>query len=89
MKEHFIKAVEDGNVGKVRIALSNELLLDPRGKTFAEMLIYAKEKLPNLFEENKEANYNVPPKEEPFYLRLRMILTQIFLLKNLHFIKLL
>ena len=64
MKQEFIEAVDTGNVGKVRIALSNELLLDPRGTTFKEMLTYAKSKLPNLFEENKEANYTVPPKSE-------------------------
>lgn len=88
MKEHFIKAVEDGNVGKVRIALSNELLLDPRGKTFAEMLIYAKEKLPNLFEENKEANYNVPPKEdwnEAFLFKVKNDLDSNFSVEKLAF----
>ena len=63
MKQEFIQAVDSGNVGKARIALSNELLLDPRGKTFTEMLTYAKSKLPNLFVENKEANYSVPPQE--------------------------
>lgn len=64
MKENFIKAVDEGKVGRVRIALANELLLDPRGKTFSEMLTYAKDRLPNLFEENKEAHYTLIPKEQ-------------------------
>lgn len=64
MKQEYIDAVNAGNVGKVRIALSNELLLDPRGKTFGEMLTFAKDKLPDLFEENKEADYDAIPKEK-------------------------
>lgn len=46
------------------MSLSNELLLDPRGKTFTQMLNYAKDNLSNLFEENKEAGYDVLPKEQ-------------------------
>lgn len=64
MDTDFIKDVDNGNVKSVRLDLSNELLMDPRGETFKEMLTYAKSKLPNLFEENKEANYSVPPQEE-------------------------
>ena len=52
MKQTFIESVKSGDVEEVRLALSNELLLDPRGKTFAEMLNYAKANLSNLFEEN-------------------------------------
>lgn len=64
MDKDFIKDVDEGNVKSVRLDLSNELLLDPRGETFKEMLTYAMNKLPNLFDENKEANYNVPPQED-------------------------
>ena len=64
MKQTFIESVKGGDVEEVRLALSNELLLDPRGKTFAEMLNYAKANLSNLFEENKEAGYEVLPKEQ-------------------------
>lgn len=53
MKQTFIESVKNGDVEEVRLALSNELLLDPRGKTFAEMLNYAKANFSNLFEENK------------------------------------
>lgn len=59
MKQKFIESVKSGDVRKVRLSLSNELLLDPRGKAFAEMLNYAKANLSNLFEENREARYEV------------------------------
>lgn len=64
MKPDFIQAVEEHNLAKVRISLTNELLLDPRGKTFSEMLSYAMSKLQDLFEDNKESNYIVPPQAE-------------------------
>ena len=64
MKQTFIESVKSGDVEEVRLALSNELLLDPRGKAFAEMLNYAKANLSNLFEENREARYEVLPKEQ-------------------------
>lgn len=64
MEQNFIESVKSGNVEDVRLSLSNELLVDPRGKSFAEMLNYAKANLPNLFEKNKEADYDVLPKEQ-------------------------
>lgn len=64
MKQKFIESVKSGDVEEVRLSLSNELLLDPRGKTFTQMLNYAKDNLSNLFEENKEAGYDVLPKEQ-------------------------
>lgn len=56
----FKKYVEEQNVKQVRRDLVYALLIDPRGKDFGEMLKFAKERMPNLFEENKEANYTVP-----------------------------
>ena len=64
MKQDFIKAVEGHDVAMVRLALANELLLDPRGTSFGEMLAYAQERMPELFEENMTANYSVPPQGE-------------------------
>lgn len=64
MKQEFITAVNDSDLAKVRISLSNELLLDPRGATFSEMLRYAQERLPDLFEENHVSDYSVPPQEK-------------------------
>lgn len=49
MDTKFINAVQIKNIVRVRLALSNELMLDPRGKTFKEMLQYAESNLPLLY----------------------------------------
>lgn len=64
MRKEYIEAVNTGDVDVVRMSLSNQLLFDPRGGSFNEMLEYAVNHLPNLFEENKVASYSVPPKDE-------------------------
>ena len=46
----FIKAVESNNISRVRYALSDQLLIDPRGNRFHEMLAFADGKMCNLFE---------------------------------------
>ena len=50
MKDKFIKAVTEGDLVDVRLFLSNQLMLDPRGDSFHEMLSFAESKLNNLFE---------------------------------------
>ena len=64
MDEKFICAVEEKNVKVVRMMLSNESLLDPRGGTFDEMLYYGKERLDNLFESNEPAKFDIPTDKE-------------------------
>lgn len=59
MKTRYKEAVEEHNLEKVRIMLADELLLDPRGVTFSEMLEYAKKELPDLFVPDKESNYSI------------------------------
>lgn len=49
MKDKFKKAVESGDLCDVRLFLSNELMLDPRGVSFHEMLSYAESQLSGLF----------------------------------------
>ena len=49
MKDKFKKAVESGDLCDVRLFLSNELMLDPRGESFHEMLSYAESRLEGLF----------------------------------------
>ena len=49
MKTKFTKAVENGDIENVRLFLSNELMLDPRGDSFHEMLNYATTRLNGLF----------------------------------------
>lgn len=88
MKQKFIKSVKSGDVRKVRLSLSNELLLDPRGKAFAEMLNYAKANLSNLFEENREARYEVLPKkqwDENFLFTVKSDLDSNFSVEKLAF----
>ena len=88
MKQKFIESVKCGDVRKVRLSLSNELLLDPRGKSFAEMLKYAKANLSNLFDENKEARYEVLPKDqwnEEFLFKVKSDLDSNFSVEKLAF----
>ena len=41
MNPKFIKLVEERNIIRVRLSLSNELLLDPRGDSFRKMKSFA------------------------------------------------
>lgn len=50
MRKKFINAVSEGDLVDVRLLLSNELMLDPRGASFHEMMSYAESKLNGLFE---------------------------------------
>ena len=61
MKKSFITAVESKDLVMVRVFLANELMLDPRGKSYNEMLSFAKAKLENLFEPDNGTSY---PQEE-------------------------
>ena len=64
MKVEYKAAVDAGDLAMVRMSLSNELLLDPQGRSFSEMLEYAVNNLSNFFEENKDASYEVSPKDQ-------------------------
>lgn len=57
MKAKFIKAVESGDLVSVRLFISNELMLDPRGKSFSEMKNYAEEKISNLYDVDDTKSY--------------------------------
>lgn len=76
MKEQYIKAVTEGNLWKARMMLADELLLDPRGRTFEEMLAYTKAKLPGLFEADRGSNYKLPPDRNTWDEDLRSIIKQ-------------
>jgi len=64
MNQEFQNAVKEQNLASVRMMLTNELLLDPRGKTFEEMLQYAKDRLPNLFEAERPSRFSIPSDKE-------------------------
>lgn len=63
MKQEFVNAVKEHKLAEVRMMLSNELKLDPRGETFSEMFQYAVDNLPDLLEEEKPMKLNIPGKE--------------------------
>ena len=88
MKQDFVTAIAEKNLAKVRISLSNELLLDPRGTTFSEMLTYAMSNLNDLFDENREADYTVPPQsdwDEDFLFKVKNDLDSNFSREKLAF----
>lgn len=58
MKQSFIEQVESHDLAMVRLSLSMELMLDPRGVSFCEMLSYADNKLPDLFEVHDGKTYS-------------------------------
>lgn len=76
MKAKYIEAVTSQNVRKVRMMLADELLLDPRGETFTEMLEYAKNNLPYLFEPNKVSNYEFSLDESTWDIELASTIKQ-------------
>ena len=76
MKQRYIDAVTGRNLVKVRIMLADELLLDPRGETFKEMLEYAKNNLSDLFEPNKVSNYEIPLDENSWDIELASTIKQ-------------
>lgn len=64
MTQEFRSAVESNNVAYVRMMLSNELILDPRGASFDEMLEFAKGRLRDLFEEEVQCDFEIPVDKE-------------------------
>lgn len=57
MKKNFITAVESKDLVSVRVFLANELMIDPRGVSFNEMLSYAKTNMEGLFEADNGQSY--------------------------------
>lgn len=58
MKKSFITAVESKDLVSVRVHLANELMLDPRGASFNEMLTFAKANLEDLYEPDNGMSYS-------------------------------
>lgn len=58
MKSKFVKVVDSVDIVSTRLFLANELMLDPRGKTYHEMKQYAESKLDNLYEPDNGMVYN-------------------------------
>ncbi len=60
MKAKFKKAIEEKDIISVRIFLSNELLLDPRGRSFNKMKTFAENNISDLYEPDDGRNYDTP-----------------------------
>ena len=80
MKQKFITAVNSEDVVLVRLMLSNELMLDPRGKSFDEMLVLAEKQLQNLYESDNQKYYDIPSDnwDEEFLFSLKNDLDENF-----------
>ena len=63
MNKNFIAAVEAKDLVSVRVFLSNELMLDPRGASFDKMLQYARANLEGLFEPDDGVSYPEDPEK--------------------------
>lgn len=61
MKAKYIKAVDNNDIVSVRFFLSNELMLDPRGKSFSEMKNFAESRISNLYESHDGKLYEEDP----------------------------
>ena len=57
MGAKFTKKVQDNDLYGVRLSLADEMFIDPRGNGFKEMLAYAEEYLPNLYETDDGKEY--------------------------------
>lgn len=60
MTNEFKKAVEENDLKSVRMMLTNELIKEPSGKTFEEMLAFAKERMPDLFVAEEPSKFAIP-----------------------------
>ena len=59
MKPKFKKIVDAGDVISTRLFLSNEMMLDPRGNSFKEMLSYAETTLKDLYENHNNSVFDM------------------------------
>lgn len=73
MKAKFIKAVDGKDTLSVRFFLANEMMLDPRGRSFQEMLDYAVANLGNLYEtsDGKVYSQNEAEWDKDFLFQLK------------------
>ncbi len=59
MKAKFKRVVDAGDVISTRLFLANEMMLDPRGNSFKEMLSYAEATLNDLFEAHNNSVFDM------------------------------
>lgn len=89
MQQEFIDAVNNKDVSSVRFALSNELLLDPRGFSFDEMRQLAESKLSDLYEADAPLTFDTDKSNwnEDFLFSVKNNLDMEFTKNKLDFYK--
>lgn len=89
MKAKFVKVVDEADVVSARIFLANELMLDPRGKTFDEMRSYAESWLHDLYEQDNGVTYETEESgwDKTFLFNLKNDLDSNFSRERLDFYK--
>ena len=87
MKQKYLKAIEENDVISVRIFLANELMLDPRGHSFKEMLELAEQKIPTVYELDNGNSYTQDSTtwDEAFLFNLKNDLDENFSREKLRF----
>lgn len=58
MRQQFIDDVKGGDLISVRLTLTNELMLDPRGGSFEEMLRFAETNMSDLYENDNNKSFS-------------------------------
>ena len=69
MKPKFKKIVDAGDVISTRLFLSNEMMLDPRGNSFKEMLSYAETTLKDLYENHNNSVFDMNKQNWNLYIQ--------------------
>lgn len=59
MKKEFIDAIESNDIITIRLIISNELLLNPKGDTYREMKEYAEANVPELYESHDGGSLDI------------------------------
>lgn len=73
LSEDFKEAVANNNTTRVRIMIKDNLIYDPSGKEFEEMLKYAKTALPTLMDEHDGEDFKSSDEWDEDYLNELMV----------------
>lgn len=58
MKPKFLEAISDGDILTIRLYLANEMMLDPRGKSFDKMRTYAEINVDSLYQTHDGTDFS-------------------------------
>lgn len=83
MKKKYIQAVTAKDLDGVRLFLTNELMLDPRGGSFSEMRAMAEAHFDNLYEPDNGKNYENKIPDENLLFEIKNDLNSNFSFEKL------